>query len=589
MSDLLHPCKRWAEPIGLAAAGCLPPDEEQEVRRHVETCSDCLDELRQLTELCRALAEAPLATHGTEATIVKRIMSAVAADVFRRPVVCTQEEMIHPTLLSRSLDACRWLIHSPASRISATAILAFAIGGLAVWFHGGGATPAFADFIEPILRAKTVTFKATFEVDGQKKAGKVIAMASPQRMRLEQDKIVTISDNMGNSLTLRPDDKSAIVTTLPNAPKEMRPEDIFFELRSQLAFARDQPDSSRQPLGEKVIDGRLVVGYRLAGRDMICDLWGDPKTGMPVRLENSVPSNGSMEPTICSDFVFDADVDESLFSLNPPAGYKVQNLTSQPSGPTTTIRPILAIPAQVLDPTLKDQSDVGDNVEPMPPRSQSLFRDEFSDLTNFRGGLSDGKSVMNGKPTRAVWPFAAAQFKGQLALIVSELPDTAGADGRPGVLRVEWEHVPESINYSGFRYQGRPDAAQRFMLPLIMTARTTEDLRGFKFRAKFKAENANLGDEATIKFDLRIEPVEDRSYDNRLDFGTIEASSMWKTFEIDLGEATNGERFVEMFARRGSGLCALICAQAGSISDYRDGDAVLIDDIEVLDQRPSQK
>jgi hypothetical protein len=154
---------------------------------------------------------------------------------------------------------------------------------------------------------------------------------------------------------------------------------------------------------------------------------------------------------------------------------------------------------------------------------------------------------------------------------------------------VEWEHVPESIDYSGFRYEGRPDKAQRFMLPQIMTARTTEDLRGFKFRAKFKAENANLGDKATIKFDLRIEPVEDRRYDNRLDFGTIEASSMWKTFEIDLAEAKNGERFIEMFARRGTGLCTLVFAQAGSIEGYHDGDGVLIDDIEVLDRRTPEK
>ncbi len=260
-------------------------------------------------------------------------------------------------------------------------------------------------------------------------------------------------------------------------------------------------------------------------------------------------------------------------------------VSAAPGEPATEITPILAIPPQVLDPDLQDQIDVGDKSEPIPPQSQPLFRDDFSDLTNSRSGLSDGKAVMDSKPTRAVWPFAAPQFKGRLALIVSELPEAVGADSRPGVLRVEWEHVPESIDYSGFRYQGRPDPAQRFMLPQIMTAKTPEDLRGFKFRAKFKAENENRGDEATIKFNLRIEPVEDRSYDNRLDFGTIEASSMWKAFEIDLAEAKNGERFVEMFARRGSGLCALIFAQTGSIDDYHDGDGLLIDDIEVLDQR----
>jgi outer membrane lipoprotein-sorting protein len=330
MSDLHDPCEDWAEPISLAAAGCLSSEEEQAVRRHVETCSACREQFRRLTELCRALGEAPLAIDGTEAAIVERILSAVAADVARRPIVRTREEMIHPTLLSRSLGTWRWIMRSPVSRISAVAILALAVGGIAVWFYGGGTTPAFADFIEPILGAKTVTFKATSEAEGQKITSKVMATASPQRVRLEQDlpgnqKIVTISDATG-SLTLRPAEKVAVVTTLANVPKEKRPKVIFFELRSQLAEARDLPDWIRKPLGEKVMDGRRLVGYRLTGRGMILDLWGDPKTGMPVRIESSEPANPNQKPRIWSDFVFDADLDESLFSMKPPAGYKVQKL-----------------------------------------------------------------------------------------------------------------------------------------------------------------------------------------------------------------------------------------------------------------------
>ena len=78
MNDLHHPCEHWAEPISLAAAGCLSPDEEREVRRHIETCSDCRERFRQLTELCGVLAEARLPADGAEAAIVERVMSAVA-------------------------------------------------------------------------------------------------------------------------------------------------------------------------------------------------------------------------------------------------------------------------------------------------------------------------------------------------------------------------------------------------------------------------------------------------------------------------------------------------------------------------------
>lgn len=262
-------------------------------------------------------------------------------------------------------------------------------------------------------------------------------------------------------------------------------------------------------------------------------------------------------------------------------------VSAAPIEPPPRITPIVALPPQVVDSNSNDQADAGDNSEPASPQPQPLFRDDFSDLANSRNSLSDGKRTMDQKATRAVWPFAGTQFKGRLALVISELPEVVGADSRPGVLRVEWEHVPESNDYSGFRYEGRH--AQRLTLPQLMTARTLEELRGFKFRAKFKAENENLGDAATIKFNLRIEPVEDRSSDNRLDFGTVEASSTWKTFEIDLAEAKNGDRFVEAFVRRGSGLLDVVFAQPGSISDFHDGDGLLIDDIEFLDQRPEEK
>ena len=78
MNDLHHPCEHWAEPISLAAAGCLSPDEDREVRRHIETCSDCRERFRQLTQLCCVLAELRLPAVGTQAAIVERVMSVVA-------------------------------------------------------------------------------------------------------------------------------------------------------------------------------------------------------------------------------------------------------------------------------------------------------------------------------------------------------------------------------------------------------------------------------------------------------------------------------------------------------------------------------
>jgi hypothetical protein len=135
--------------------------------------------------------------------------------------------------------------------------------------------------------------------------------------------------DQGKTLMLHPARKLAIVTTDVNVPKEHKvraTSDISLDLRSQLRDFRDRPDYKRQPLGEKDLDGRHLLGYRLTGHGLVMDVWGDPKTGLPVRVESTAPSAPHMK-IVESDFVFNVDLDESLFSLVPPAGYEVENYT----------------------------------------------------------------------------------------------------------------------------------------------------------------------------------------------------------------------------------------------------------------------
>jgi len=334
MNDLPHPCEPWAEPISMAAAGCLSPGEERDVRRHIETCSDCRERFRQLTELCGALAEAQLPADSAEAALVERVMSAVASDESRRPIVRTRAEMIHPTLLTRSLDNWRWIMRSPISRVSAAAVFVLAITGVALWFHGGGATYAFADFVAPILEAKTVKYKATTEMKGppavtmRSEVMVLDAARSRQEMEMpDKSKAVMIFDwGRGKSLTLDPATKKAMIVTLANLTKEqVSQQDQFAMFRSILRDAQDKPDVKREPLGEQEIDGRRVVGFRVTSRGMVMSLWGDPKTGVPVRAEVTMAMYAKAKTTL-SDFVFNVHMDESLFSIEPPAGYTVQNM-----------------------------------------------------------------------------------------------------------------------------------------------------------------------------------------------------------------------------------------------------------------------
>ncbi|MBC8869480.1 MAG: hypothetical protein H8E44_08685 [Planctomycetes bacterium] len=239
-------------------------------------------------------------------------------------------------LLTRSLDTWRWIMRSPVSRVSAAAVFALAITGVALWFHGGGVTFVFADFAKPILEAKTAKFKITseMEMNGQAITTTAEVMVldvtrSRQEIQMpDKSKMVMIFDyGRGKSLTLLPASKQAMVLTTTNMPKGEIPmdKDPLGWLRLLLLDVKDKPDIKREPLGEKDIDGRRVVGFRVNTSGAVVSLWGDPETGLPVRAEMTVAAFANAKMTL-SDFVFNLEMDESLFSTEPPAGYTVQNM-----------------------------------------------------------------------------------------------------------------------------------------------------------------------------------------------------------------------------------------------------------------------
>jgi hypothetical protein len=256
---------------------------------------------------------------------------------------CTQAESARPTFLTRSLDTWRWIMRSPVSRVTAAAIFVLAVAGVALWFHGGGARPALADFLEPILEAKTVRYKVTTEMKGPPatNATTVVMMLDATRSRSEMEvempdksKFMTVKirdGGLGKTLMLQPAEKRATVYNDANMPEDRKakPDDPFW-FRSLLLDARDKPDVKREPLGEKDIDGRRVVGIRLSLPAAVFSVWGDPKTGLPARIEATVAIMPNVKMTM-SDFAFNVDMDESLFSVEPPAGYEVIQVQRPPS------------------------------------------------------------------------------------------------------------------------------------------------------------------------------------------------------------------------------------------------------------------
>lgn len=211
---------------------------------------------------------------------------------------------------------------SPFTKLATAAAIAIAV--LIGVNLTGRSGVAFADIVRPFLTARTATFKMTMEVQGAPTKTFDCVYAEPIRMRqtTTDGTAIVISDLLqGKIVTLHAVARQAItmeITNLPDDPNQS-PFNMFGEIRSHIQEAQEKPDDSVTYLGKQEIDGRTVVGYRVQKPAMEITVWADPQTQLPVEIENVTgPTTNTM-----TDFVFDVDLDESLFDLTIPDDYEV--------------------------------------------------------------------------------------------------------------------------------------------------------------------------------------------------------------------------------------------------------------------------
>ncbi|HEY2249755.1 MAG TPA: hypothetical protein VGH74_01795 [Planctomycetaceae bacterium] len=93
---------------------------------------------------------------------------------------------------------------------------------------------------------------------------------------------------------------------------------------------REIPAEAKR-LPEKTIDNQRVLGFSFeeqgGGYNWKRTYWVDPETKLPVRIEISARSDDKrLGPSdwVQTGFVFDTQIDESLFSTTPPPDYEVE-------------------------------------------------------------------------------------------------------------------------------------------------------------------------------------------------------------------------------------------------------------------------
>ena len=231
------------------------------------------------------------------------------------------------------------------AKLALAASILVALGSLISWFMIGGGTTniAFADVAKALDNVRTATYDGTMDmknpIDGTRTS---ITMKgfffAPSRERVEMSVSTGAAKNQGDSimildhqarkgLTLAPQLKLATTIDLSKIKKPPGASNPFEMVRQLVREGGSSSVGKVELLGKKEIDGRVAMGFRTQGNMANQTFWADPQTARLVRIEMDFPDGGGHG--VISNFLYDMELDPSLFSLDPPAGYDVDNMDAK--------------------------------------------------------------------------------------------------------------------------------------------------------------------------------------------------------------------------------------------------------------------
>ncbi len=206
---------------------------------------------------------------------------------------------------------------NPVTKLATAAIIVIAIF-IGMHFIGNpfGATYTFADILKPILNAKTVEFDI---IIGDEETGvKIHDIVKGSRIRRTSEGInqaFIIDFEASKMLTLETKSRTAVFINLNNLGQV--PENYFDRLKDIVRVLESDPNFVVEELGEMEIEGQQSVGFIASSTEAEIIIWADSETGLPVRIEQDEKQFKS----ICKNFIFNLQLDESLFNMDIPEGY----------------------------------------------------------------------------------------------------------------------------------------------------------------------------------------------------------------------------------------------------------------------------
>jgi len=172
-----------------------------------------------------------------------------------------------------------------------------------------------------VRKCKTLTWKITL-LD---KATSIRCMAlEPYYVRVEwpSGKVWLLDRRKKQLIMMNPAKKTAKIMVI-----ERELPDVYDSARN----FKNTPEYSIERIGQRRIGQKQAIGFHLTNKKENDEIivWVDPHCQLPMHIEFFEANElGQMEPKIiCSDIVFDVELDESLFKFDLK-GYEVEEVDS---------------------------------------------------------------------------------------------------------------------------------------------------------------------------------------------------------------------------------------------------------------------
>ncbi|UCF05020.1 MAG: hypothetical protein JSV33_14040 [bacterium] len=335
-------CARIREWIAESLVTHLAPEKESGIDTHLNRCPACRRFREELIEDGRRLAGYAGSFEDSIVRIEKRVGEALAESVSEQPVRIGYDWRY--AMKRRVLP----LAVAAAIVVAALLVVDNYTGFLT------GATPAFADVLTKIGEAQSVVFMEKFEFEGVDPfdVESFVSAEGIVRSNLPNDMYTIVDHQGGTNLQVFPQAKRAMVSHRVGRRKGAG-------LFNYLTWLQNLHKESGRFIGREEVDGQtanvFLIEVDAYDRRKI---WADAKTDLPFKVlvelypnpqeEIIVPkiffSTGdfggdpgySQQITIsggggiskrmtwtCTDFKWNADLDQSIFDMKPPEGYDV--------------------------------------------------------------------------------------------------------------------------------------------------------------------------------------------------------------------------------------------------------------------------